>query len=164
MPDETNARVLLDDASAAIVEGVERCLASWVEQSVTTMLTLWGQASGDASERAKRSAAELGPMVAERVAGELRVLFGADPAQQHGTPLEIVRGAYREPTEILRAAGVAAIVRDEFAERQWPDDIYGLVPANLGDLGDPELAPLHLAWGLAKAKVMRARVLPPQGA
>ncbi len=61
MPDETSARALLDDASAAIVEGVERCLALWVEQSVTTMLELWGQASADASKRAKRSATEVGP-------------------------------------------------------------------------------------------------------
>ena len=37
------------------------------------------------------------------------------------------------------------------------DDIYGLVPRTLGDLGDPELAPLHLAWGMAKATVIRAR-------
>jgi len=34
---------------------------------------------------------------------------------------------------------------------------YGLVPRTLGDLGDPELAPLHLAWGMAKATVIRAR-------
>jgi hypothetical protein len=48
-------------------------------------------------------------------------------------------------------------VRDEFQERTWPDDIYGLVPANLGELGDPDLAPLHLAWGMAKAGVLRSR-------
>ena len=77
--------------------------------------------------------------------------------QQQATPLEVVRSAYREPTAVLAAAGVRPIVRDEFDERAWPDDIYGLVPRTLGDLGDPELAPLHLAWGMAKATVIRAR-------
>ena len=45
----------------------------------------------------------------------------------------------------------------EFDERSWPDDGYGLVPHTLGDLGDPELGPLHLAWGMAKTGVLRAR-------
>ena len=39
----------------------------------------------------------------------------------------------------------------------WPDDTYGLVVHGLGDLGDADLAPLQMAWGLAKAKVLRAR-------
>ena len=50
-----------------------------------------------------------------------------------------------------------AVERDEFAERAWPDDTYGLVIHGLGDLGDDDLAPLQLAWGMAKAKVVRAR-------
>jgi len=72
--------------------------------------------------------------------------------------LEIVRTAVREPTDVLRAAGVPPVMRDAFDERAWPDDRYGLTPSTLGDLGDPDLAPLQLAWGLAKAKVLRARV------
>ena len=68
-----------------------------------------------------------------------------------------MRSAYREPTGVLAEAGVPPIVRDEFDERAWPDDVYGLVPRTLGDLGDPELAPLHLAWGMAKATVIRDR-------
>ena len=68
-----------------------------------------------------------------------------------------MRRAYREPTAVLAAAGVAPVERDEFAERAWPDDTYGLVVHGLGDLGDKNLAPLQMAWGLAKAKVLRAR-------
>jgi hypothetical protein len=56
------------------------------------------------------------------------------------------------------SAGIPGVVRDEFAERAWPDDRYGLVPAGLADLGDPDLGPLLLAWGMAKAKVIRARL------
>jgi hypothetical protein len=58
---------------------------------------------------------------------------------------------------VLEAAGIPPVERDEFDERAWPDDRYGLVIATLGDLGDDELAPLHFAWGMAKATVLRAR-------
>ena len=40
--------------------------------------------------------------------------------------------------------------------RALPDDDYDLAPRTLGDLGDADLGPLLLAWGLAKAAVMRA--------
>jgi hypothetical protein len=49
------------------------------------------------------------------------------------------------------------VQRDPFDERMLPEDRYDLAPRTLGDLGDPELAPLHLAWGLAKAEVLRSR-------
>jgi hypothetical protein len=61
------------------------------------------------------------------------------------------------PTEVLRNAGVPGVVRDAFEERAFPHDDYDLSPRTLGDLGDPELGPLLLAWGLAKAAVLRAR-------
>ena len=50
-----------------------------------------------------------------------------------------------------------AVARDGFDERAWPDDRYGLVIRTLGDLGDDDLAPLHFAWGMAKARVLRSR-------
>jgi hypothetical protein len=92
-----------------------------------------------------------------RVVGELRALLALDVAEQHATPLQVVRSAYREPTAVLADAGIPGIVRDEFDERSWPDDQYGLVPHTLGDLGDPDLAPMLLAWGMAKASILRSR-------
>src|SRR5207248_8371691 len=99
----------------------------------------------DARLRAAAQSAAAGSAAARRIVAELRALFAIDPAQQPATPLEIVRSAYREPTGVLAEAGVPPIVRDEFDERAWPDDVYGLVPRTLGDLGDSELSPLHLA-------------------
>ena len=49
------------------------------------------------------------------------------------------------------------VVRDEFDERSFPDDVYGLAPHTLGDLGDPDLGPLHLAWGMAKTRLLKVR-------
>jgi hypothetical protein len=148
---------LLHEASDAILDGVERELPGWVERSVARILDAWGRTPPDVRARAEHDAVDAGRAASARVGAELRDLFERDAEQQSRTPLEIVRRAYREPTAVLAAAGVPPVVRDDFAERAWPDDEYGLVVHGLGDLGDDELAPLQLAWGLAKAKVLRAR-------
>jgi hypothetical protein len=155
--DAARALARLDETGAAIVAGVERQVPGWARAQVERLLDAWGRAPADARVRAEAQSAEAGAAAARRIVAELRALFAVDPAQQQATPLEVVRTAYREPTVVLAAAGVPPIVRDEFDERAWPDDDYGLVPRTLGDLGDPELAPLHLAWGMAKATVIRAR-------
>lgn len=155
--DLARALARLDETGAAIVAGVGRQVPGWARAQVDRLLDTWGRAPADARVRAEAQSAQAGAAAARRIVAELRALFAVDPAQQQATPLEVVRTAYREPTAVLAAAGVPPIVRDEFDERAWPDDDYGLVPRTLGDLGDPELAPLHLAWGMAKATVIRAR-------
>jgi hypothetical protein len=153
----------LKETAAAITAGVERALPGWVERQVGRILDAWDRASVDDRRRTEAAATGAGTQAAVRVGRELTALFALDVVKQQATPLEIVRTAYREPTEVLRAAGVPPVVRDAFDERAWPDDDYGLVPRTLGDLGD-ELGPLHLAWGMAKAAVVRARRTPPKAA
>jgi hypothetical protein len=155
--DEQRGLALLREASDAIIVGVERELPGWVERSVTRILDAWGRTPPDVHERAERDAIDAGRAATTRVVAELRALLALDPAKQRSTPLEVVRRAYREPTAVLAAAGIPPVERDDFAERAWPDDDYGLVVHGFGDLGDEDLAPLQLAWGLAKAKVIRAR-------
>jgi hypothetical protein len=158
-PEAAEARglAMLAEASTAIRTGVGRELSGWVVRAVTRILDAWGRADAAVRERALAEARAAGAAAAARIGAALDELLGADPAEQRATPLEVVRSVYREPTEVLRAAGVPAIVRDEFDERAWPDDVYGLVPRTLGDLGDDDLAPLLLVWGTAKATVLRAR-------
>ena len=155
--DEQRGLALLHEASDAILAGVERELPGWVERAVTHILDAWGRTPPDARARAEHDAVDAGRAATARVVGELQSLFALDPEEQRSTPLEIVRRAYREPTAVLAAVGIPPVERDEFAERAWPDDTYGLVVHGLGDLGDEELAPLQMAWGLAKAKALRAR-------
>jgi hypothetical protein len=155
--DEARALERLEETGAAIVAGVEVWVARWVQSQVTRLLDAWGRAAPDVRAEAEARAIEAGETAARRITTALRELLATPPERQRVTPLEIVRTAYREPTEVLSAAGVPAVARDEFDERLWPDDLYGLVPRTLGDLGEPELAPLHLAWGMAKATVIRAR-------
>jgi len=159
---EEEARALerLDETAAAIVVGVEEWVPRWVQAQVTRLLDAWGRVSPEARTTAEDEASDAGGAAARRVATALRELFATAPERQRATPLEIVRTAYREPTEVLAAAGVPPVVRDEFDERSWPDDVYDLAPRTLGDLGDPDLGPLQLAWGLAKATAMRARGRP----
>ena len=77
--------------------------------------------------------------------------------EQRTTPLAIVRSLRREPTAVLQAVGIPAVERDEFDTRAFPDDEYGLVPHSLADLGDEDLAPMLMVWGVGKSKALRAR-------
>jgi hypothetical protein len=124
---------------------------------VTRIIDAWGRiepaARADAIATAESAA---GPATA-RVVTELRALFALDAAAQRTTPLQIVRTLVAAPTAVLRAAGVPGVERDEFEQRALPDDDYDLAPRTLGDLGDPDLGPLLLVWGLAKAAVLRER-------
>jgi hypothetical protein len=92
---------------------------------------------------------------------QVSAILGAWGRADAATRVQIVRSAYREPTAVLEAAGIPPVERSEFDERAWPDDRYGLVIHDLGALGDEELAPLHFAWGVAKAGVLRARADAP---
>ncbi|MGQ0805207.1 MAG: hypothetical protein ACT4PI_15265 [Actinomycetota bacterium] len=151
--DDATAR--LEETGAAIVAGVERCLPRWAERQVERILDAWGRLDPEARAGALEDARAAAIAATARVGADLRALLATPVAEQRATPLEIVRRAYREPTAVLAARGVPPVVRDQFDERAWPDDRYGLVPRTLGDLGDEDLAPLHLAWGLAKAAALR---------
>jgi len=67
-----------------------------------------------------------------------------------------VRSAVVFPTEVLRAAGVPPVDRDEAARTMFPDDDYDLTPASFAEL-DPALTEVGIVWGAAKAHVHLAR-------
>jgi hypothetical protein len=160
-PEETRHLRLLAESGDAIVAGVARELPGWVERQVRRILDAWGRADEPTRARAERDAVTAGRAAAARIEAQLHALFALDAAEQRATPLQIVRDAYREPTAVLEAAGIPPVERSEFDERAWPDDRYALVIHDLGALGDEELAPLHFAWGMAKASVLRARADAP---
>lgn len=150
-----DAGARLRETGEAIVAGVERCLPSWVERQVERIIDAWGGLTAETREQVLADAHVAGAAATARVGETLRVLLAAPITEQRATPLEVVRSAYREPTAVLAAAGVPAVVRDQFDERAWPDDRYGLVPRTLDDLGDEDLGPLLLAWGMAKVAALR---------
>jgi hypothetical protein len=160
---EAHALERLAAVSRAIASGVEAALPGWVLLQVDRLLDTWarsrtdGGGPGPVDRMRAAGVPEVAEACATRVGDALRALFSLDPLDQHTTPLEIVRTAVREPTDVLRVAGVAEVARDDFDVRAFPDDRYNLVPRTLGDLGDPELGPLQLEWGLAKVAVLRSR-------
>ena len=142
-----------------MIEGVRSHLAAYLVSEAARVADAWGL-TATARARVDDELPGAAATATERVTAELTELLALDPADQRATPLEIVRSAVREPSEVLRAAGVSPVVRDELDERHLPGDVYDLTPRALGDLGDPDLGPELLAWGLAKARVLRARASP----
>jgi hypothetical protein len=163
--DTTEERALcaLRESANAIAAAVERCLAQWLVGEVKRVLDAWDRIEPAERHRLEGDTAAAAEAGARRVGAALHALARTDPDDQRATPLQIVRTAPREVTQVLSAAAVAPVVRDEFERRSFPDDEYGLVPRTFADLGDDELASLHLTWGAAKATVMRERHEAPEG-
>jgi hypothetical protein len=155
--DEARGLSLMEESSAVIAAGVEELAAGWVVAAVTRVVDAWGRLDPVARQEVLAGATAAGAAARDRVTGELRDLFAADPARQRTTPLEVVRSLRREATDVLAAAGIPGVERDPFETRAFPDDEYALVPHSLTDLGDPALGPELMAWGLGKSKVLRAR-------
>jgi hypothetical protein len=147
-----------DDAALAVhattlADAVEEALPGWVVRRVAEVAEAWrpglaAELAPAAIEAGRRARAEIGPAV--------RALLATDVDEQRTGPLAVLRGAVAYPTEVLVAAGVPGVVRDDFAERAFPDDRYGLAPAAFADL-DPALHEPGLVWGAAKAHVVLAR-------
>lgn len=145
----------------AIVRGVTAHLPSYLLGRSARILDAWGRVDTGARPEVEERLRHAVDAATQRVTAELEDLVGEDPLGQRATPLEVVRGAVREPSRVLADAGVPPVVRDEFEERSFPDDRYGLAPHTFADLDD-DLGPLQLVWGLAKATVVsRARPDPP---
>jgi hypothetical protein len=141
-----------------IAAGVDRSLTGYLVRRIDGLLDAWGGIADPARRAAVvEDAREAATAATTRVVRHLEEQLALDPDEQWATPLQIARTAVREPTAVLRSIGMPEVVRDEHDERSWPDDVYGLGFATFADLGDDDLAPLHLAWGVAKATVMKAR-------
>ncbi len=143
----------VQEESDALVAAVEAALPAWVERGVERVLLAW---RGDVPPDVRAAAQRAGEQAATDTASRLRDLLARDVDEQWTNPLGVLRGAVRYPTEVLRAAGVPPLVRDEFDERHFPDDDYGLVPMTFADV-DPALHEPGIRWGAAKARAHLAR-------
>lgn len=136
----------VDDAAELLADGAIAALPGWVERCVVETCERAGLAVTALGEQARTAgeqcAAEIGP--------PLRDLLTTDVDEQQTTPLSVLRSAVRFPTQVLADAGVPTPPRDDFDAARFPDDPYGLTPASFADI-DPELGPIGIAWGAAKA-------------
>jgi len=145
--DEHLTPPVVESTAIPLAEAIEQALPGWVERSVARLAIAF---HGRVDDDVRAAATEAGRRAATEVGAEVRDLLALDIDDQRTTPLSLLRGAVRYPTEVLRAAGVPPVVRDESQERLFPDDDYDLAPANFADVS-PDLAEVGLAWGAAKA-------------
>jgi hypothetical protein len=136
-----------------LASAIEAALPTWVESSVARVAEAWRPGSAAALAP---GAVEAGRAASDDVAPRVRALLTADVDRQRTGPLDVCRSAVRYPTRVLLDAGVPPVVRDEFAVRVFPDDVYDLSPATFADLG-AEVAEPGIVWGAAKAHVVMAR-------
>jgi hypothetical protein len=142
-----------DPYAQQLADGIDAFLPTWVVRSVTTLMMAWsGTVPPEVLLAAEQAAVEAG----QEVGGAVRSLLETDIDEQRSTPLTLLRGAVRYPTEVLRAAGVPPVERDRFAEEAFPSDLYDLSPASFADI-DPALADVGLAWSASKAMQHRRR-------
>lgn len=150
---EPDPQTVLARYATELAGGVEAALGPWVERVVVERAEQWRPGSGP---EVAGPAAAAGAKAASDVGARVRALLETDVDEQATGPLAVLRQAVRYPTEVLVDAGMPPVVRDEFAERAFPDDIYDLAPATFADL-NPALHEPGLVWGAAKAHVVLTR-------
>ncbi len=141
------------DDGAALAGAVEAALPGWVERCVARIMTAY---AGTVPEAVAAAARQAGEAARDEVGARVRALLAEDVDAQRTNPLAVLRSAVRYPTAVLAAAGVPPVVRDEFAERAFPDDVYDLSPATWGDV-DESLNEPGLVWSAWKAKTFLDR-------
>ena len=130
-----------------LVQALETALPEWVMDCVEKVSVAWeGQTSPQLLAEAQQAAKEC----YDEVMPDLRALLLTDIDNQFVSPLSVIRKAVSFPTKVLRDNNVPEVNRDEFAIRNFPEDVYDLSPASFGDLNE-ELHVLGIAWGAAKA-------------
>ncbi len=144
--DEDEARLV--EISSALADAIVDHLPTWVHRCIAEVATQ----TGHLSRQLEMEAIAAGQAVVEDLAPQVRELLAADIDDQLTTPLALLRTAVQYPTRALRAAGVPLPDRAEFDSEAFPDDLYGLTPANFAEV-HPELHQPGLEWGAAKAFV-----------
>jgi hypothetical protein len=132
----------------ALADAIEAALPKWVVLSVEGRWRDWKRTEAGPDLVAAARAA--GERARAEVGSAVRELLARDVDEQRANPLALVRRAVSYPTGVLRYAGVPPVVRDDFDERAFPDDVYALTPASFAEV-DQSLHEPGLLWGAAKA-------------
>lgn len=140
-------------AAEMLTAAVDRTVPAWIERLVTERLSAW---LGTVNAAQAAAAAAAGQAARDEVVPTMRALLETDVDAQPTNPLSVLRQATVHAHRVLADAGVPPVVRDDFAERAFPDDDYGLVPASWDDI-DPSLTEPGITWSAAKAFVFKAR-------
>ena len=142
----------VDDYSARLLQSVTAVAGPWAVRLVDERLTANGL-FGLVPEESRLSAVT----ETERLAIEgLRELLELDAEQQRTNPLAVLRAATAPIGRFLASVGATPVERDEFGQRSFPDDVYGLAPATWADI-DASLLEPGIEWGAWKAATIIGR-------
>ena len=131
--------------AATLGSAIDANLDAWVERVIVDRVPMLTPALRD----------EIGVVtggVRSIVAGPLRDALEADVDDRRGSPLDALRSGIGPITALLERQGVPTPQRDEMDVRIFPDDHYGVAPANFADI-DPSLQEPGIVWGAARAHV-----------
>ena len=142
----------MDQYSLHLLEVCESVLEPWLERCFDGVVVQQNLAPMVDAER--RSASIRGATT--RVLADLRSLLEVDPTAQKTNPLALLREATTLVTDELRRIGAVPVERDEFHERSFPSDVYGLCPATWADIHESLVEP-GLEWGAFKAASVISR-------
>ena len=142
----------MDQYSTRLLETSEQVVAKWVERLIRQHC-----------DEQKISDPRVGDLrisviaqVSTEVHDNLVELLSRDVFEQRTNPLAIFRQATRPITELLKNLGSPSVTRDEFDERSFPDDVYGLSPATWVDIDEAMVEP-GIEWGAWKAATVMMR-------
>lgn len=153
-PDRAADEARFAEISTALADAVEEAVPGWIERLVLVRVAQWRD--GDVPEGVRADAAAAGAAAVDDVMPRLRGLLETDVDAQRTSPLAVLRSATRHAHRVLVGLRMPPVVRDDFAQRSFPDDDYDLVPATWSDV-DPSLHEIGITWGAAKAYVHKAR-------
>jgi len=137
----------MDEPAAKLLTTALNVSESWARRILQTSLDRRSIAISD--DQINLAVAEVVALVSQ----ELQALLATDPEQQSTNPLAVFRRATAPITALLTERCLPPVTRDEFEQRSFPDDIYGLCPATWSDIS-PDLVEPGLEWGAWKAAVI----------
>lgn len=140
----------MDERSARLIQVAESVTPQWAKSLIDRFT---GSSLAPVSEDPR--AAIIESVTIQTLSG-LRQLLALDPEQQRTNPLTVFRRATAVITAHLEELHIPPVRRDEFEQRSFPEDIYGLYPATWADISE-ELVEPGLEWGAWKAAVIISR-------
>jgi hypothetical protein len=142
----------VDQYSTRLLATSDKVVSNWVERLIRRHC--------DEQKFSYLQAGELLSSVVSQVNDEvhsrLEDLLSHDVLEQRTNPLAVFRQATRPMTELLKNLGCPPVTRDEFDERSFPDDVYGLSPATWADIDEAMVEP-GIEWGAWKAATIMMR-------
>ena len=142
----------MDQYSARLLETSDQVVAKWVERLIRQHCDEQKISDPQVGDLCISVIAE----VSAEVHDNLVELLSRDVFEQRTNPLAIFRQATRPITEVLKNLGSPSVKRDEFDERSFPDDVYGLSPATWVDIDEAMVEP-GIEWGAWKAATVMMR-------